>query len=212
MGRSSTGAWTTNECRKLDLRWMLKNGYIYKGGMATGEMQWENGGSASFRSVYTKDEAYFQISYSLTDMSGTETYHDYRIELIRIPSNLGKGEVIYFQCPESGKLARVLYMAYRNNKYVHRDWYLENYGRRLFYNTQSDPKDDYHNTMYFNLKHKTEIWQKSLFAKHRKIYYAGKPTKEYQQYLNMKDKMERHNTKRCEVFASQMKGKFGINI
>lgn len=212
MGRSSTGIWKINRCRKLDLKWMLKNRYIYKGGIATGSMEWKDGSAAGFRSVYTNDEAYFQINYSLTDFNGRKTFHDYRIELVTIPSNLGKGEVIYFQCPESGKMARVLYMAYRNNKYVHRDWYLENYGKRLYYDTQAESKSDYHNTMYFNLKHKTERWQKELYAKHRKLFYRGRPTKEYQKLIDMENKMAYHDNRRCAVLVSQLGGKYGLNL
>ena len=109
MGRASTGAWTTTECRKLDLRYMLKVGWIKKGCKISGQMSWTDESTASFESVYTEDEKYLRMIYTVTDRQGTKTNYDYKIELVTVPSNLGKGDVLYFVCPESYKRARVLY-------------------------------------------------------------------------------------------------------
>lgn len=59
MGRISTGMWSTRECRKLDLRYMLKVGWIKKGCKITGQMSWTDESTAGFERVYTENEEVF---------------------------------------------------------------------------------------------------------------------------------------------------------
>ena len=143
MGRSSTGAYTTQQSRKIDLRWMLKNGYLKENTHSSGQMNWTCGSTAGIEAINTKDKKYIRLNYTVTDIHGVKTDYNYKIEIVTIPSNLGKGEVLYFVCPKSGKRAKVLYSAYGHHKYIHREWYLERYGLRLYYNSQISSKIDY---------------------------------------------------------------------
>ncbi len=205
MGRFSTRISTTNGSRKLDLRWMLRNKYFQKNIKVSGSMEWQDGSSSGFESLITDDEKYLRMIYTITDRKGIETHHDYKIQLVTVPSNLGKGEVLYFLCSESNKRARVLYMAYGHHKYIHRDWYLEHYGVRLYYNSQSSSKEDYHNTMYFNLKRQVETIEEQIIGvKHRKIQYKGKATKLFQRLHHLKMKMEYHNRKRITILSQRL--------
>lgn len=203
MGRNSTGAWITTECRKLDLRYMLKVGWIKKRCKISGSMSWTDKSTASFESVYTEDEKYLRMIYTVTDRQGIKTNHDYKIELITVPSNLGKGDVLYFECPESYKRARVLYSAYRHHKYLHRDWYKERYGLRLYYPTQQESKRYYNNSRFHNLKKQIEILENELTAKHRKLTYNGKPTKEFLKLKKLIAQRNYHDEKR-NVFFMEM--------
>ncbi|MBN4070743.1 hypothetical protein JYT76_03590 [Olleya sp. AH-315-F22] len=205
MGRESTGVWSTSECRKLDLCWMLKNGWIKKGAKTSGQMEWTDGSSAGIECLYTKDEAYLRVKYTITDRHGKETNHDYKIELISVPSNLGKGEVLYFECPESGKRARVLYMAYRHHKYLHRDWYLERYGVRVYYKTQHCSKRDYDNTRYHDIVKQIERLEDELFVKNKKTHYRGKPTKGFQRLYKLREQRDYHNYKRNIIFYENIR-------
>ncbi len=203
MSRSSNGKYKTGESNRLDLRVLLQQGQIKKGFHLTGNIEWTNGSSIAFESKYTKDEVYFRVAYSITDYrTGKETNYDYKINFVKIPSNLGKGEILYFVCPESGRRARVLFMAYRHHKYIHRDWYLDRYGVRLYYNSQSVSKNDYHNTIYFNYDSKIKDLEYQLSAKYRKIYYKGKPTKDYQRLINLNIKKEFHNVNRLATLSN----------
>jgi hypothetical protein len=193
MGRFSTGISTTNGSRKLDLRWMLRNNYFQKNRKVSGSMEWQDGSSSEFESLITDDEKYLRMIYTITDRKGIETHYDY------------KGDMLYFLCPESSKRARVLYMAYGHHKYIHRDWYLEHYGVRLYYNSQSSSKEDYHNTMYFNLKRQVEAIEEQIIGvKHRKIQYKGKATKLFQRLHHLKMKMEYHNRKRITILSQRL--------
>jgi len=205
MGRSSSGKYTTSESNRLDLRVMLRNGQLQKGKHLKGTIEWTNGSSITFESKYTENEIYFRVAYTITsNRTGEATDYDYKIDLVTIPSNLGKGEILYLVCPESNRRARVLFMAYGHHKYIHRDLYLDNYGERLYYNSQSSSKGDYHNTMYFNYERKVKDLENRLFAKHRKLFYKGKPTKDHQKLTHLKLKMEIHNRKRIVILSSRL--------
>lgn len=204
MGRESTGAFTTQECRKIDIRWMLKKGYLKENTHCSGQLSWTCGSTAGFEAIHTKEEKYFRLKYTVTDRQGVNTDYDYRIEIVTIPSNLGKGEILYFVCPESGKRAKVLYSAYRHHKYLHRDWYLERYGLRLYYNSQISSKIDYNNTMYFSTKKKVDALEDELYQKNKKRYYNGKPTKELEKLNLLKFRMNQYDHKRNEIFIKFM--------
>lgn len=204
MGRNSTGAFTTMECRKLNINWLFKNGYINQGTIRQGQLSWTDESTAVFESCYTETEKWFRISYTITDRHGTKTDLDYKIQITTIPSNLGKGEIKYFVCPESGKRARILFMAYGNHKYAHRDWYLERHNLRLYYRTQQVSKTDYNNTRYFNLKKRIDELETELNKKHRKRTYNGKPTKEHEklQYLKLHQTM--YDSKRLKILSDKL--------
>lgn len=204
MGRQSTGAYTTQQCRKIDLRWMLKNGYLKENTHSSGQMSWTCGSTAGIEAIHRKDEKYIRLNYTVTDRQGIKTDYNYRIEIETIPSNLGKGEILYFVCPESGKRAKVLYSAYGHHKYIHREWYLERYGLRLYYNSQISSKIDYNNTMYFSTKNKVEALEDELYQKNRKRYYNGKPTKELQKLDLLIKKRNQYDHKREEIYIKFM--------
>lgn len=205
MGRYSTGISTINGSRKLDLRWMLKNKYFIKNKKISGLLEWEDGGMAEFESLVTNDECYLRLIYAIVDNNGNRFDYDYVIELVSVTSNLGKGDVLYFLCPESFERARVLYMAYGVHKYIHRNCYLSNYGVRLYYDSQARSKEDYHNTMYFNYRNKVKALEESLIGvKHRKTHYRGKPIKEMVKLEKLRAKMKYHNSKRIEMLGKRI--------
>ena len=93
MGKSSTGVWVTSECRKLNIGWLLKNSYICKGITTQGQMSWTDESTAGFECKCTDTEKWFRIHYyTITDRQGIKTKLDYKIQLVTVPSNLGKGE------------------------------------------------------------------------------------------------------------------------
>ena len=205
MGRKGTGAYTTNKARKLELGSMLKNKYIVKNKVVKGYITWVDGSSAIFESAFLANAKYLRMRYTITKRSGEEIHYDYKIQLVTVPSNLGKGELLYFECPESGKRARILYSAYGNDKYVHRDWYLEEYGKRLYYNSQICSKYDYHNTRYHTLNRKVNDLMNELFnSKYRKRDYKGKPTKDYQRLNLLGLKRLFHDNKRNKILAKRL--------
>jgi hypothetical protein len=153
MGRNSTGAITTGEVIRIELSYLLKKGFIQKGCYLSGTMSWTNGSNISFESSFTKDFRYIRLVYQSTNnYTGEVTHHDYKIELTTLPSNLGKGEVIYFICPSTGRRARILYKCYGSLIWKSRTAYKN----RIYYNSQQCSKNDYHNSRYWSIEKELE--------------------------------------------------------
>lgn len=200
MGRSTTTAQTVESACKLDLRIMLKDGSIQKNQFVSGTISWERGGTISFESKLYENEKYLRVMYITTDRQGNKTNYDYKIQLVSVPSNLGKGQVLYFRCPRTGKRARVLYSTYGNDLFLHREYYKDHYGKRLFYNSQRAAKEWYNNTMYFNAKRRKENFETYLHTfKQWKRTYRGKETKHFKKLRLLEEKMMHYNIKRCQA-------------
>ena len=90
---------TTNSATRIELSYLLKNGYIQKDRIASAQLSWTDDSSIGFESCYTENDSYIRLKYTNTSYHDDEvTKHDYKIQLVTVPSNLGKGEVLYFVC------------------------------------------------------------------------------------------------------------------
>lgn len=170
MGRRSTGAVTTNEITRLEITHLIKDKVIIKGRNVSGSLTWTSGGSIAFKSVYNADEKYLRVQYTFTDRhTGKKPNMDYKIEIITKPSNLGKGEVLYFLCPSSGLPCRILYLAYGSNIFKSR----ASYQNTIYYPQQTCSKKDRHNNRYWKLDKQLEELEKLR----KTSTYKGKVTK-----------------------------------
>jgi len=169
MGRYSTGAITTKEATRIELSYLLKKGLIKRGCDITSSLSWTNGSSIGFESCYYSGDPYIRLNYNNTNSyTGEVTSHDYRIYLTTVTSNLGKGEVLYFLCPITGRRCRILYKCYGSLIWKSR----EAYQNRIYYQTQLDPKSMRPFKALF-MDRKFE----ELYKKKRKSHYRGKPTR-----------------------------------
>jgi hypothetical protein len=177
MGRDRTGAIFTSEARRLELSFLIQKGLLKKNEIIQGVINWsirdEPTGSMTVFTNHTPDEKYIRVSYTITDFNGVKTDYNYKIDLVEVDSNLGKGKVLYMVCPVSGKRCRILYLAYRANKFKCR----EAYQNRLYFRTQKCSKSDFWNTKYFEIESKIE-----KFGNLRTKTHKGKPTKRALQY------------------------------
>jgi hypothetical protein len=152
MGRNSTGAWTVGESLRIELPYLLSQGYIQKGYSKIFTLSWHdqfkrNKGSISCRSNYLGHMNYLEVSYVVTTRDGNSESIKYKIDLIEKDSNLGQGKVLYFQCPRSGKNCRILYKAYGSSKFLAR----EAYEQRIYYDCQQASKLEKYNTTYWKI-------------------------------------------------------------
>lgn len=128
MGRWSKGCWQTQEAARIELSFLLKNGYLKKGKLIRGTLQWhcrgEPTGSITLISSYFENDIWLRLMYKITDRTtGEVKEYDYKIYLEVLRSNLGKGEVPYFVCPVSGRRCRILYRAYGYERWKSREAY-----------------------------------------------------------------------------------------
>ena len=163
MGRNATGSMTTNAACRIELGYLLKNGYIKKGGSVFSTLSWTNGSNIGFESKYTDDEAYIRLIYTNTNQcTGEVTNHDYKIYLHEVPSNLGKGYVLYFICPSYGHYCRILYKCYGSLIWKSR----LAYRNRIYYPSQVSSKTSYYNVRFWSLDNKLEELYKQVIKTH----------------------------------------------
>lgn len=178
MGRPSTGAWTVYESLRIELSYLIKNKYLRKGKKQSSILSWanqhgKNSGSITIVLSYLEEveEKYVRLIYTSTDKLGQKTDHDYKVFFVQVESNLGKGKVLYFLCPTTGKKCRILYKAYNSIIFKSR----EAYQNRLYYDCQHASKLDKYNDNFWRIdKYVSKISKVSCRGKRT---YKGELTK-----------------------------------
>ena len=109
---------------------------------------------------------------------------DYKVQLVKKPSNLGIGEMWFFKCPQTGMLCRKLYSigGYFFHREAFKGYYYESQLRSKNYR---DLEKQYKG--YFSL----DRYYEELYSKNFKKTYRGKPTKRYLKLLEKIEKAEK---------------------
>ena len=128
MPRYPTYPTLFDECKTISIldlkRWDYLKPNQFKSGVLTWSMHGNKTGSIA---IATNTKArYLELDY----LHNKTTSINYRVHLVTIPSNLGKGVVWYFVCPRTGKRCRKLYLA--NTYFYHRSAF-----RGCFYEKQT---------------------------------------------------------------------------
>lgn len=182
MGRPSTGAWTTNECLRIELSYLLSHNLIQKDRGLTSTLSWndEDETTIQYNSYHSPGEKYIQLKYEAYSYYHEEyRNYEYQVTLTTVPSNLGQGEVLYFYCPYGGTRCRILYRAYGSPVWMSR----QAYDSSIYYPAQVASKKQYAASRYWTLSDRTD----RLYALKTKEVYQGKPTR-----LNVRlDRLER---------------------
>lgn len=192
MARLSTGAWTVYESLRIEMPYLLKRGYIKKGCVMHFNLNWSDqrgnaSGNISCISSYLNNpgEQYLELIYTLTKRDGTKTHRRYKVYLHEQDSNLGKGKVLYFLCPQSGRRCRILYSAYGSELFKART----SYQHRLYYDCQQASKLSRYNDTYWRIDSHLEKISDVSDSGHRT--YRGEPTKAAQRYIRLLEKQYR---------------------
>lgn len=167
-GRYSTGAFITAEVTRIELSFLLKQKYIQKTRVIRTSLSWTNGNEVSFTSIYTDSEAYIQLHYNHSPHEDIQNLK-YKIYLAKVPSNLGKGEVLYFLCPVTHQKCRVLYLCYGSLIFKSR----KAYNNRIYYSEQISSNLEKPNDIYWKLQRRID----KMDLKYHKPFYKGKLTK-----------------------------------
>jgi hypothetical protein len=145
---------TTSGSYRIELRDLYRLGLLRKGEQISGSMNWKNSYQENissinvFSSYLPGEDPYLRLSYTLTTYQGESINIDYRIKLLERPSNLGKGEILYFVCPTSYRLCRILYRANGSHYFKSR----RAYGGDLLYTQQLSSRQELPNTKYWILE------------------------------------------------------------
>lgn len=198
MGRYSTGAITTGGAIRIELSYLLKHGYIVKGSYITGTLYWTNGSNIWIESDFTREFPFIRLKYQNTNGYTNEiTQHDYKIYFTSVPSNLGKGRVLYFLCPSTNHRCRILYKCYGSQIWKSR--YAYQY--RIYYQSQISSKLHHYIDRYFE----TEKKLKQLYSQIAKSHYQGEKTALQRRVERLEYKQEFYDFMRWSILPRSLK-------
>lgn len=127
----------------------------------------EQTGSISITVSTFEGNEYLQLKYNFRDEP-----REYKIRLIRKPTNLGIGEMWFFRCPSTGKLCRKLYSI--GGYFLHREAF-----KGCFYEKQIQSKHARFLEKNLGSYFGSDKLYEAKYKKHLKKTYAGKPTKKF---------------------------------
>jgi hypothetical protein len=160
-----------DDLKTVSISFLTKHGYLKPNQWRSGTITWSrNGnktGSISIRVNTQPESPYLELDYKCN-----EAPINYRVQLVSVPSNLGKGVVWYFVCPHTGKRCRKLYLV--NSYFYHRSAF-----RGCMYEKQTQSKKSRGLDKTLGVYFRTDQLFEQLYKKHFKKQYAGKPTKKY---------------------------------
>jgi hypothetical protein len=171
-----------NEVKTVSISFLTKNNYIKPNQRQSGIISWsrngDNTGSILIRVSTEPESPYLELDYKRN-----EAPINYRVQLVSVPSNLGKGVVWYFVCPRTGKRCRKLYLA--DTYFYHRSAFTG-----CMYEKQTQSKKNRYLDIKLGVYFRSDQLFEQLYKKHFKKQYAGKPTKKYLKLTQQLQKVE----------------------
>lgn len=171
MPRFANYPTTFNDCLTIEIKNILAWGYLRVDYNNSGAITWSRNGvkhsSISIRSDNTEYSKSLILDYTSNGLP-----LNYRINVISVPSNLGKGEHYYFICPSTGKRCRKLYL--HSGYFCHRDAF-----RGMMYESQIVSKKTRDLYKIFDRVYLGDEVYFERYKKYFKTHYNGKPTKRY---------------------------------
>ncbi|MEQ3674471.1 MAG: hypothetical protein ABNH19_04760 [Dokdonia sp.] len=172
-----------NEALQIHISKLKDWGYLDPKQIKSGTLNWSrNGnptGSISIQANTQTEQQYIELDYKFKDEP-----RNYKVILVSIPSNLGKGTIWYFLCPETGKRCRKLYSI--GGYFLHRTAF-----RGCMYDSQTKSKKWREMEILFGSYFDSDKYYEQLYSKHFKKFYNGKPTKKYLRLMKLIQKAER---------------------
>ena len=160
-----------DEVKTVSITFLTKHGYLKPNQLKVGSVHWsrngENIGSISIRVCTHSENLFLEFDYKCNQVP-----IKYKVQLVSVPSNLGKGVIWYFVCPRTGKRCRKLYLA--DTYFYHREAF-----KGCMYEKQTQSKKSRYLDKMIGAYFKTDQLFEQLYKKHFKKQYAGKPTKKY---------------------------------
>jgi hypothetical protein len=160
-----------NEALQIHISKLKGWGYLNPGQIKSGTLNWsKNGnptGSISIQVNTHNEQPYIELDYKYRDEP-----RSYKVYLTSTPSNLNRGEIWYFICPQTKKRCRKLYSI--GGYFLHREAF-----NGCMYETQTQSKKYRQLDKTLGAYFKNDDLYSELYKKNFKKTYAGKPTKKY---------------------------------
>lgn len=171
-----------NEALQISVSKLKEWNYLNPEQIKSGTTTWSrNGnqiGSISIKVNTRSEQPYIELDYKYRDEP-----RNYKVSLVSMPSNLGKGFIWYFLCPQTNKRCRKLYSI--SGYFFHRKAF-----SGCMYETQTQSKKYRQLDKTLGAYFRTDDLYSQLYQKHFKKTYAGKPTKKYLRIMEQIRKTE----------------------
>ncbi|MFC3881275.1 hypothetical protein ACFOSV_13870 [Algoriphagus namhaensis] len=182
MSRYSNLPTLYDEALQINISKLKEWGYLIPNNWKASTLNWSRNGnqtaSISIGVSTLEGNEYLHLKYNFRDEP-----RDYKVRLVKKPTNLGIGEMWFFRCPSTGKLCRKLYSI--EGYFYHREAF-----KGCFYEAQIQSKYARFIDKNFRAYFKVDSLYEQVCKKHLKKTYAGKPTKKYSKLLNQIEKAE----------------------
>ena len=171
-----------NEALQISISKLKEWEYLNPEQIKSGTITWSrNGnqtGSISIKVNTHSEQPYIELDYKYRDEP-----RNYKVYLTSTPSNLNKGEIWYFICPQTKKRCRKLYSI--GGYFLHREAF-----NGCMYETQTQSKKYRQLDKTLGAYIKSDNLYSELYKKNFKKTYAGKPTKKYLRIMEQIQKAE----------------------
>lgn len=197
MSKHSTGAIHHFTAFRIDINSLVRLTHTRARSTFKSGLEWHINGKGTSSIEYLlslePENRYLQLFYTNIDYKGNKTEINYKINIVGVKSNLGKGENLYFICPLTSQRCKILYQCYDSKYFMSRKAYTS----RIYYTSQMYSKVDRVYNYYFELNNRiNEIESKSL-----KSHYRGEPTKTQNLLSTLKRKRENFDNLRWSNFV-----------
>jgi hypothetical protein len=175
MPKFSTLPILYDECKTISVSDLKRWGYLEPEQWRSGTITWSRQGRETGSIGFTVDTLDSQPTLEL-DYKYDGHQVKYQIQMVSVPSNVGKGIVWYFLCPYTRKRCRKLYLV--QTYFYHREAFKGSFYEKQTYSHRGRKLNKSLEDLFAVDKAYEQIYSK-YFKKH----YAGKPTKRYQKLL-----------------------------
>ena len=171
-----------NEALQINISKLKGWGYLNPEQIKSGTLNWSSNGnptgSISIQVNTQSEQPYIELDYKYRDEP-----RKYKVYLTSTPSNLNRGEIWYFICPQTKKHCRKLYSI--SGYFLHREAF-----KGCMYETQTQSKKYRQLDKTLGVYFKSDNLYSELYKKNFKKTYAGKPTKKYLRIMEQIQKVE----------------------
>lgn len=186
MGKNSTGIIHHFQALKIDLNALVSkfgHGSYNENITCTWSLKGAITGRVNYSLSLLGIEKYIELRYKHTDYNGITTDMHYKVYITGIPSNLGVGENLYFICPSTRKLCKILYKCYDSKYFASR----KAYSNGIYYTSQKYSKKERIIYQQMELNERiNEIESKSL-----KSHYKGMPTRTQRTLNKLENRLQK---------------------
>lgn len=171
-----------NEALQIHISKLKEWAYLKPEQFKSGTLTWSRNGNKT-GSISISVNTYSEQPYIELDYKYRDEPRKYKVSLVTTPSNLGKGRIWYFLCPQTNKRCRKLYSI--GGYFLHREAF-----KGCLYETQTQSKKYRQMDKAIGACLKVDELYSQLYQKHFKSTYAGKPTKRYLRIMEQIQKAE----------------------